>query len=340
MAITDASLVALRVFRAVAERGSFTAAAVALGYTQSAVSRQIAALERAVGADLLERRHDGVRVTAAGRIVLRRAVAVAEQIEAAAHELAGLPGPDGAVRLGWFTSAGAGLVPRALADLRRTHPGVTVTTREAATPALIRALRAGSLDLAVIATTTPLGPPDAGMPGQGIGPPDAGTPGQRHGLPDAGTRRRRHGLPDAGMPPLRTRVLTDRSLMVAVPANHPLAGGSAIDVAQLRGQEWIAGHSSGDERLMGVWPGLDERPVIAHVARDWLAKLHLVAAGCGLTTIPPVLAGTVPDGVRVLPVRGGSDEGRQMMLAWLHQPLPPAAARLAEALQAAAGVLE
>ncbi|GAA2684514.1 LysR family transcriptional regulator [Actinoplanes palleronii] len=328
MAITDASLVALRVFRAVAERGSFTAAAVALGYTQSAVSRQIAALERAVGADLLERRHDGVRVTAAGRIVLRRAVAVAEQIEAAAHELAGLPGPDGAVRLGWFTSAGAGLVPRALADLRRTHPGVTVTTREAATSALIRALRAGSLDLAVIATTTPLGLPGAGTPGQG------------HGLPGAGTPRRRHGLPDAGMPPLRTRVLTDRSLMVAVPANHPLAGGSAIDVAQLRGQEWIAGHSSGDERLMGVWPGLDERPVIAHVARDWLAKLHLVAAGCGLTTIPPVLAGTVPDGVRVLPVRGGSDEGRQMMLAWLHQPLPPAAARLAEALQAAAGVLE
>ncbi|BCY12831.1 LysR family transcriptional regulator [Actinoplanes sp. L3-i22] len=300
MAITDASLVALRVFREVAERGTFTAAAAALGYTQSAVSRQIATLERAVGADLLERRHEGVRLTPAGRIVLRRAVAVAEQVDAAARELAGLPGAGGRVRLGWFTSAGAGLVPRVLSELRRTHPAVTVTSREGSTPALIRALRAGSLDLAVVATEPPHRPPDT----DGV--------------------------------PLRTRVLTDRSLMVAVPATHPLAGGSFVDVADLRGQEWIAGQSSGNERLMGVWPGLDERPVIAHVARDWLAKLHLVAAGCGLTTIPPVLAGTVPEGVRVLPVRGGPDEGRRMTLAWLQDPLPAAAARLAEALQAMA----
>ncbi|BCJ40772.1 LysR family transcriptional regulator [Actinoplanes ianthinogenes] len=300
MAITDASLVALRVFRQVAERGTFTAAAAALGYTQSAVSRQIAALERAVGADLLERRHEGVRLTSAGQIVLRRAVAVAEQVDAAARELAGLPGAGGRVRLGWFTSAGAALVPRALSALRRTHPGVTVTSREASTPALIRALRAGSLDLAVIATEPP------------------------------------HRPPDTEAPPLRTRVLTDRSLMVAVPATHPLAGGSFVDVRDLRGQEWIAGQSAGNERLMGVWPGLDERPVIAHVARDWLAKLHLVAAGCGLTTIPPMLAGSVPDGVRVLPVRGGPEEGRRMTLAWVHDPLSPAAARLAEALQAAA----
>ncbi|WIM94139.1 LysR family transcriptional regulator [Actinoplanes oblitus] len=302
MAITDASLVALRVFREVAERGTFTAAATALGYTQSAVSRQIAALERAVGADLLERRHEGVRLTSAGRIVLRRAVAVAEQVDAAARELAGLPGAGGRVRLGWFTSAGAGLVPRALSELRRAHPGVTVTSREASTPALIRALRAGSLDVAVIATEPP------------------------------------HRPPDTEAPPLRMRVLTDRSLMVAVPATHPLAGGSYVDVSELRGQEWIAGQSSGGERLMGVWPGLDERPVVAHVARDWLAKLHLVAAGCGLTTIPPLLAGAVPDGVRVLPVHGGPEEGRRMTLAWVHDPLPPAAARLAEALQAAATV--
>src|SRR5688572_32083104 len=76
MAFTDASLVALRVFREVAERGTLTAAATALGYTQSAVSRQIAALERAAGASLLERRHDGVRLTAAGRLVLRHAAVV------------------------------------------------------------------------------------------------------------------------------------------------------------------------------------------------------------------------------------------------------------------------
>src|SRR5215467_5366540 len=111
MAFTDASLTALRVFREVAERGTLTAAAIALGYTQSAVSRQIAALERAAGTDLLERRHDGVRLTPAGRVLLRRAVAVVEQVDAAGRELAGLPGEEGKVRLGWFTSAGAGLVP-------------------------------------------------------------------------------------------------------------------------------------------------------------------------------------------------------------------------------------
>ena len=83
MDFTDVSLVALRVFQEVAERGTLTAAAAALGYTQSAVSRQIVTLERAAGAPLLERRRDGVRLTAAGRVVLRRAVVVLEQIERA-----------------------------------------------------------------------------------------------------------------------------------------------------------------------------------------------------------------------------------------------------------------
>src|ERR1700761_8823764 len=110
MTITDASLVALRVFRAVAERGTLTAAAAALGYTQSAVSRQIASLERAAGAPLLQRRHDGVVLTAAGQLVLRRAAVVIDQVDATARELAGLPEEQATVRLGWFASAGAWLV--------------------------------------------------------------------------------------------------------------------------------------------------------------------------------------------------------------------------------------
>src|SRR5688500_16729895 len=107
MAFTDASLVALRVFREAPERGTLPAAATALGYTQSAVSRQIATLERAAGSPLLERRHDGVRLTAAGRLVLRHAALVVDQVDAAARELAGLPGEDeSTVRLGWFATAG------------------------------------------------------------------------------------------------------------------------------------------------------------------------------------------------------------------------------------------
>jgi DNA-binding transcriptional LysR family regulator len=300
MDFTNASLTALRVFREVAERGTLTSAAAALDYTQSAVSRQISTLERAAGVPLLERRHDGVRLTAAGHIVLRRATTVLDQIDATARELAGLPAEAGTVRVGWFPSAGAVLLPRAIAALRRSHPAITVTSREGSTPALVRALRAGRVDLALLASAPPFRPLDTESP------------------------------------PLELRTLTERSLCLAVPATHPLARHDAVDVADLRGQRWIASPSSGDENLMGVWPGLDERPEIAHTARDWLAKLHLVAAGCGLTTVPASLAAAAPPGVRIVAVRGGPQEQRRLILARLPRPLTEPVARLADALRAAA----
>ncbi|MFB6934011.1 LysR family transcriptional regulator [Streptomyces chartreusis] len=300
MDFTEVSLTALRVFRAVAEQGTFTAAAGSLGYTQSAVSRQIAAIERAAGAELLERRRDGVRLTAAGRIVMRRATVVLDEIEATARELSGLPDQAATVRLGWFPSAGAALVPRALAALRRTHPGLEVVGREGGTPALVRALRAGSLDLALLGSAPPF------------------------------------RAPDTESPPLALRTLSERPLRLAVPAAHPLARGDFVDVADLRGQRWIAGSTSGEDRPMGVWPGLDERPEIAHTARDWLAKLQLVAAGCGLTTVPAVLASAARPGVRVLPVRGGPQEQRRLVLARLPRPPSEPVARVAAALRAAA----
>lgn len=300
MDFSDVSLTALRVFREVAEQGTFTAAAGALGYTQSAVSRQIASLERAAGSPLLERRREGVRLTAAGHVVLRRASTVIDQIDATARELAGLPAQAGTVRVGWFPSAGAVLVPKAVAALRRAHPAITVITREGSTPALVRALRAGSLDLALLASAPPFRPLDTETP------------------------------------PLSVCTLTERGLRLAVPAAHPLARGDFVDVAELRGQTWIAGPASGEDRLMGVWPGLDERPEIAHTARDWLAKLHLVAAGCGLTTVSPSLVPAAPPGVRILPVRGGPQEQRRLVLARLPGPLSEPAARVADALRAAA----
>ncbi|WP_040740832.1 LysR family transcriptional regulator, partial [Nocardia tenerifensis] len=278
MDFTDVSLTALRVFRAVAEQGTFTAAAGALGYTQSAVSRQIASIERAAGTELLERHREGVKITAAGHLVLRRATTVLDQIDATARELSGLSAQAATVRVGWFPSAGAVLLPTAIAALRRTHPGINVVSREGSTPALVRALRAGSLDLALIASAPPF------------------------------------RAPDNESPALVLRTLTERSLCVAVPAAHPLARGDYVDVADLHGRQWIAGPNTSEDRLMGVWPGLDERPEIVHTARDWLAKLHLVAAGCGFTTIPAVLAPAALPGVRVLPVRGGPQEQRRLLL--------------------------
>lgn len=300
MSLSDASLTALRVFREVAERGTLTAAAAALGYTQSAVSRQIASLERAAGDTLLERRHDGVRLTPAGRIVLRHAASAVAQIDAAARELAGLADERATVRLGWYPSAGAGVLPRALTALRDRHPEIVVVSREGSTHGLIRAVRSGTLDLALIASAPPFRPPDAETP------------------------------------PLRVRVLTERTLLVAIPGGHPLARGSSVDLADLAGQSWIAGPAGGDQ-LLGAWPGLAERPVVAHTARDWLAKLNLVAAGFGFTTVPAGLASVVPPGVVVLPVRGGPHERRRTLLTWLDDPLPEPAARLAVALRVAAG---
>lgn len=291
----DVSLTGLRVFREVAERGTLTAAATALGYTQSAVSRQVSALERTTGATLLDRHPDGVRLTAAGHVLLRRAVAILSEVDATERELAGLPADGGTVRVGWFASAGAALLPRALAALRRSHPSITVTTREGSTPALVKALRAGRLDLALLAAAPPYRPLDTETPR------------------------------------LLVKTLTERGLHVAVPATHPLAARDDLTPADLRGQSWIASPTAGE---MGVWPGLDERPRITHSARDWLAKLHLVAAGAGITTVPGSLAAVAPAGVRVVPV--GGQEQRRVVLARLPGQLSQPATHVADALRAAA----
>ncbi|MCU1645243.1 MAG: LysR family transcriptional regulator [Nocardia sp.] len=303
MDFSEVSLTALRVFRAVAEQGTFTAAATSLGYTQSAVSRQIASAERAAGVQLLERHRTGVRLTAAGQLVLRRATDVLDRIDATARELSGLPAPGGIVRVGWFPSAGAALVPRAITALRTSHPAIVVHTREGSTPALVRALRAGSLDLALLGSEPPFRPPDTESP------------------------------------PLVLQTLSEAGLRVAVPADHPLARGDYIDVADLHGRLWIAGPAT-EDRLMGVWPGLDERPEIAHTARDWLAKLNLVAAGCGFTTVPSSLTPAAPPGVRILAVRGGPQEHRRLLLARLPAPLTEPAARVAETLRTVAMALQ
>lgn len=299
MDFTDVSLVALKVFREVAERGTFTAAATALGYTQSAVSRQIASIERAAQAQLLERRREGVRLTPAGQVVLRNAARILDQLDSTARELAGLPAEGGTVRLGWFPSAGAVLVPKAMAALRRSHPAIKVTSREGSTPALVRALRAGSLDLALVASAPPFRPLDAESPAFDV------------------------------------QVLVERALCLAVPVGHPLAAGESVPFAELRGQQWIAGPASGEEKWMGVWPGLDERPEIVHTARDWLAKLQLVAAGAGITTVAPSLEAAAPPGVRILPVHGGPQELRRIVIARLPGPGSTAATHLANALRTA-----
>ncbi len=189
------TLIGLRVVQEVAARGSFTAAADALGYTQSAVSRQVAAMERAAGAPLFERLPRGVRPSRAGAILLRHAGAVLTRVDAAMLELAGLEDRlEGRVAIGAFPSALAVLVPRAAAHLGREHPSVELSLSEGTTPTHLRRLRAGRLEVAVIARG----------------------PDLQYDLDD-----------------LRADVVLEGGLLVAVAAEHRLARRGTVDVAEL-----------------------------------------------------------------------------------------------------------
>ncbi|MFI6115799.1 LysR family transcriptional regulator [Kitasatospora sp. NPDC051164] len=292
------TLLGLRILREVAERGTFTAAAEALGYTQSAVSRQMAALEQATGARLFDRHPGGVRLTGSGRALLRNAVVALAALEAAERELRGAEKVEGGrVRLGFFPTAGAVIVPRALAMLCQEHPHLQVTTREGTTPSLVRALRAGTLDLALLSSRPP------------------------------------HRSPDTDDPPLSVEPLLEVHLAVAVPAGGPFAERGSVSVEEIAGAPWIASPGTANEPLLGVWPGLPGRPTVRHTARDWLTKLHLVAAGAGITTATPTLLPVVPPGVRFVPVERVAEEVRRVSLVRMPGPLKAPAQALARALR-------
>jgi DNA-binding transcriptional LysR family regulator len=154
--MTEPTLTGLRVLREVTARGSLTATATALGYTQSAVSRQIAALEAAVGQRLLERSPRGVRLTEAGAILARHAAMVLDQLDAAQRDLAkhSHAGVE-RVRLGAFATATTVLVPAAIAALRIARPTADVTLAEGTTPRVLRGVAAGRIELAVVGAPTP-----------------------------------------------------------------------------------------------------------------------------------------------------------------------------------------
>jgi DNA-binding transcriptional LysR family regulator len=294
----DVSSVDLAILRAVAQRGSFTTAAGELGYTQSAVSKRVGALEAATGRRLFARERTGVRLTPAGEVVLRHAAAALDALGAIERDLqddanGGRPGP---VRLGAFASALAGIVPAALALLA----GVDVMLREGTSAALVRALRAGTLDLALLAGVPPFHPPD-----------------QRD-------------------PPLAVEHLAEGNLRVAVGATHRFAGRRIVDVSELADERWVVAHQERDDHRLGAWPGMPGTPRAPFVARDWLSKLRLVASGAAITTVPDVLLPALPTDVRTVGVTGGSTERRRLVLVRAPGPAEPAVEHVAAALRNAA----
>ncbi|WP_067565486.1 LysR family transcriptional regulator [Nocardia acidivorans] len=297
----DMSSANLRVLCQIAESGSFTAAAERLGYTQSAVSRQAVALERSAGATLFERRPDGVQLTQPGLTLLRYARTILESVDAAARDLNDEVPRTEVVRLGLFQSAGPVLLPGALARLATAAPQVRVTTREGTTPSLARALRTGSIDLAVLSSRPP------------------------------------HRPPDAESPRLHVTTVRDTELLVAASATGPFAGRTSVHVDELVNASWIATPSSSKEPLLGVWPGLPGRARIVHSARDWLTKLHLVAGGFGVTTVPESMSPVFPPAVIGLRVQGAAPEIRRVLVARLPGASTPAITAATEAIASILG---
>ena len=89
-------------------------------------------------------------------------------------------------------------------------------------------------------------------------------------------RHRPSGRRTPSLRPSSSPRSSERELVLGVPAHHPFASAGMVDVAQLEGQVWVASRSDAGESLLGVWPGLAERPDVRYVVRDWLAKLQIV----------------------------------------------------------------
>lgn len=274
--VPDLSTVWLRVFLEVARHGSFTVAARTLGWTQSAVSRQIASLESALGGTpLFDRLPRGVRLTEAGRVLVPHAEAVAESLHGAGRELAALREvAGGRVRFGAFATADAALVPRALSSFRDRHPGVRLSREEGFTPRLLDRLASGHLDLAIVSTT---------------------------GRAPLGAYELHH--------------LLDESLYVAVPAGHPLTGQGPVRLGQLADADWISGSARPEGTLLDAALRQGFRPRVAHVVAEWTAKEGYVAAGLGVALVPSLAAGSVRADVALVPVRDEGAPARAVYAA-------------------------
>ncbi|MFJ8750571.1 LysR family transcriptional regulator [Streptomyces sp. NPDC102441] len=298
--MADFTLTGLRVVQAVVGTGSFTAAADALGYTQSAVSRQVAAMEAAAGAPLFVRGARGVVPSPAGTALARRAASALNEIDAVSTDLARLQDHlTGRVVIAAFPSAAAVLVPRTLARLRNEHPGLVTEFGEASSPTQLRQLRAHRIDVAVI----------------GVGA----------------------DLPAYDLEGLSHDLLLDGSLLLAVPANHRFADRGSVPVTELRDEGWIVGKGLRDDPQFGAWPTLDH-PNIAYVAREWPTRLGFVAAGLGIAVLPELAAASVPAGVRTVHVDDPAWLGRAAVAVTVRTRSPEVTATVEALRHEAAGL--
>ncbi|MFJ4871020.1 LysR family transcriptional regulator [Streptomyces sp. NPDC088757] len=255
----------LRVLRAVAATGSFSAAARELGCTQPAVSQQMKALEASAGTPLLIRTGREMRLTQAGEVLVRHASGILAGLTAAEEEVAAIAGlRAGRVRLVSFPSGSSTLVPTALAALRAAHPGTRVSLVEAEPPRSIEMLREGDCDIALAF---------------------------------------RYGAGRAEWDDLVVRPLLADRLVGLVPEGHRLAGSGPVGIGELADESWIAGCPRCRRQLVDVCEEAGFTPRIDFATDDYPAVVGLVGAGLGVAVLPALAVESVrPRGARTVVV--------------------------------------
>lgn len=261
----------MRVLREVALRGSFSAAADALSYTQSAVSQQIATLERETGTTLVERSARGVRLTDAGAALVRHTDAILARLadaEAELEAIAGLRG--GRIRLAAFPTAAATVMPRAIAAFRERHPAVEISLVPREPDDALAALKAGEVDIAAVIL-------------------DETTPPEYEGI--------------------ELTHLLDDPMYAMLPIGHPHAAKSRLRLADLSGERWMLGSTRKcpDTAILlraCMSAGFDAQ--IAFHSDDYLAIQGLVASGLGVALIPDLALVAVRDDVVVRELTGAT----------------------------------
>lgn len=254
----------LKILRQAGREESFTRAAEVLGYSPSAISQQMSALERDVGVVLFERGARGVRLTDAGRALCAHADAVLERIAEAESELEGIAGlKGGELRFGSFTSATAAFAAAAVETFRAAHPAVRVRFVDGEPYESVARLAAGELDLALVFDFEHWGP-------------EKTYDGVRLGADDG----------------VKLLPLFDDPFVLLVPRGHRLAGRERVAVRDLAGEAVVGGPPWTGElehlcRLAGVEVRIDEQ----QKATGFEAFQAFVAAGRGVTLLPRLAIG-------------------------------------------------
>jgi len=254
----------LRVFREVASRGSFSGAAEALSYTQSAVSQSIAALEAELGVPLLERDRRGARPTDAGAALVAHADGILARLDAAEAEVAAIAGVGGGrLTMASFPTAGATIVPLAVATFREAHPDVALSLAEGEPEEIVPRLRAGEFDVALL------------FEFEGV------------------SERLGSGL--------RRIELLEDPMYLALPDDHRLADAPRVRLQDLSGESWIQTSAASPcaRHVVRSCHAAGFEPTVSFETDDYQTVQGLVAAGVGVALIPQLALSTVRDDITI-----------------------------------------